>query len=95
MSFLETLIFHVRHQLSFKQNKHTLTMCISFLDSWTAVSIEDSWCFVNCNWGARHVKCPSVADKEEMESGLFYQCDEFYFITDPMIPNSSCFSHRP
>jgi transglutaminase/protease-like cytokinesis protein 3 len=47
------------------------------------VSIEDSWCFVNCNWGARHVKCPSVADKEEMESGLFYQCDEFYFITDP------------
>lgn len=54
-----------------------------FKNSWTAVSIEDSWCFVNCNWGARHVKCPSVADKEEMESGLFYQCDEFYFITDP------------
>lgn len=54
-----------------------------FKNSWTAVSIEDSWCFVNCNWGARHVKCPNVSDDEDMESGLFYQCDEFYFITDP------------
>lgn len=25
-------------------------------NSWTAVSIDGSWCFINCNWGARHVK---------------------------------------
>ncbi|KAH9515095.1 hypothetical protein Btru_019215 [Bulinus truncatus] len=27
-----------------------------FRNSWTAVSINGSWCFINCNWGARHVK---------------------------------------
>ncbi|KAI8782867.1 hillarin [Biomphalaria glabrata] len=27
-----------------------------FRNSWTAVSIDGSWCFINCNWGARHVK---------------------------------------
>lgn len=27
-----------------------------FRNSWTAVCIDGSWCFLNCNWGARHVR---------------------------------------
>lgn len=30
-----------------------------FRNSWTAVCIDGSWCFLNCNWGARHVRCAS------------------------------------
>ncbi|KAK3085039.1 hypothetical protein FSP39_023345 [Pinctada imbricata] len=52
-----------------------------FRNSWTTVFIEGSWCFVNCNWGARHVK---GHDKNtDAENTYFYRCDEFYFITDP------------
>ncbi|CAG5120584.1 unnamed protein product, partial [Candidula unifasciata] len=32
-------------------------------NSWTAVSIDGSWCFINCNWGARHVKGKGRADE--------------------------------
>ena len=66
-----------------------------FRNTWTAVSIDGSWCFVNCNWGARHVKAGSSRTKAELtghkrtkrdsdDFGHFsYECDEFYFITDP------------
>ncbi|XP_022337039.2 hillarin-like [Crassostrea virginica] len=47
-----------------------------FRNSWTAVFLEGSWCFINCNWGARHVKCTQNAT-------FYYRSDEFYFITDP------------
>nr|KAG5713330.1 hypothetical protein BaRGS_007857 [Batillaria attramentaria] len=30
-----------------------------FRNSWTAVCIDGSWCFLNCNWGARHVRAAS------------------------------------
>ncbi|XP_050408724.1 hillarin [Patella vulgata] len=53
-----------------------------FRNSWTAVSIDGSWCFVNSNWGARHVKGNNSADKEN-KNQFFYECDEFYFITNP------------
>ena len=35
-------------------------------NSWTAVSIDGSWCFINCNWGARHVK----AENQDGAGGL-------------------------
>lgn len=38
--------------------------------------VDDSWRFINCNWGARHVK---KVGAEEMT----YKIDEFYFLTDP------------
>ncbi|XP_048767751.2 hillarin-like [Ostrea edulis] len=47
-----------------------------FRNSWTAVFLEGSWCFINCNWGARHVKCTK-------NTTFYYRSDEFYFITDP------------
>ncbi|OWF35614.1 hillarin-like isoform X1 [Mizuhopecten yessoensis] len=56
-----------------------------FRNSWTAVFIEGSWCFINCNWGARHVKGHDK-DEKDVITGLatfYYRCDEFYFITDP------------
>ena len=49
---------------------------LMFRNQWTAVSIDGSWRFINCNWGARHVKGP----KDEI---LTYKVDEFYFLTDP------------
>ncbi|KAJ8312555.1 hypothetical protein KUTeg_009928, partial [Tegillarca granosa] len=53
-----------------------------FRNSWTAVFLTGSWYFVNCNWGARHVK--GHLKSQSMESSdFFYKCDEFYFITDP------------
>jgi hypothetical protein len=56
-----------------------------FRNSWTAVYITGSWCFINCNWGARHVKGHQVkreGQAEDMQK-FFYKCDEFYFVTDP------------
>lgn len=47
-----------------------------FRNQWTAVWIKDSWRFINCNWGARHVK--QLDDQQ-----LTYKIDEFYFLTDP------------
>ncbi|ESN98674.1 hypothetical protein HELRODRAFT_67307, partial [Helobdella robusta] len=47
-----------------------------FRNQWTAVWIKDSWRFINCNWGARHVK-------EANDQQLTYKIDEFYFLTDP------------
>ncbi|GFR75034.1 kyphoscoliosis peptidase [Elysia marginata] len=35
-------------------------------NSWTAVSIDGSWYFINCNWGARHVK----AENQDGSGGL-------------------------
>ena len=56
-----------------------------FRNSWTAVFIEGSWCFINCNWGARHVKGQSNSEKDTTTglSKFYYRCDEFYFVTDP------------
>ncbi|CAL1536775.1 unnamed protein product, partial [Lymnaea stagnalis] len=57
-----------------------------FRNSWTAVSIDGSWCFINCNWGARHVKGEGRGEDpgtDLSKQPLYYQCDEFYFITDP------------
>lgn len=53
-----------------------------FRNSWTAVYISGSWCFINCNWGARHVKGHHVQEDSEQQR-FFYKCDEFYFVTDP------------
>lgn len=47
--------------------------------------VERSWRFINCNWGARHVKGP----KDDL---LTYKCDEFYFLTDP---EDHIFQHFP
>ena len=47
----------------------------AFRNQWTAVNVEGSWRFINCNWGARHVKGPN-------DQALTYKCDEFYFLTD-------------
>ena len=47
-----------------------------FRNQWTAVWVEEAWRFINCNWGARHVKGP----KDDL---MTYKCDEFYFLTDP------------
>lgn len=47
-----------------------------FRNSWTAVFLEGSWCFINCNWGARHIKCTK-------NTTFYYRSDEFYFVTDP------------
>jgi len=49
-----------------------------FRNQWTAVWVDGSWRFVNCNWGARHVKRPDDPDRS-----LTYHVDEFYFLTDP------------
>ncbi|ESO98693.1 hypothetical protein LOTGIDRAFT_142420, partial [Lottia gigantea] len=62
-----------------------------FRNSWTAVSIDGSWCFVNCNWGARHVKGNNSSNKEN-KNQYFYACDEFYFITNP---EDHIFQHFP
>lgn len=48
----------------------------SFRNQWTAVCVDGAWRFVNCNWGARHVKGPR-------DERMTYRCDEFYFLTDP------------
>ena len=48
----------------------------TFRNQWTSVYVEGAWRFINCNWGARHVKGPR-------DSSLTYKCDEFYFLTDP------------
>ncbi|KAK2164612.1 hypothetical protein LSH36_61g07055 [Paralvinella palmiformis] len=48
----------------------------AFRNQWTAVFIDGAWRFVNCNWGARHVKGPR-------DERMTYKCDEFYFLTDP------------
>ena len=47
----------------------------AFRNQWTAVNVDGSWRFINCNWGARHVKGPN-------DNALTYKCDEFYFLTD-------------
>ncbi|XP_071093705.1 hillarin-like isoform X1 [Haliotis cracherodii] len=69
-----------------------------FRNTWTAVCINGSWCFINCNWGARHVKGAGqgqtkgqgplkpqvrIRDKRDDLSLFSYKCDEFYFVTDP------------
>ncbi|XP_059163218.1 hillarin-like [Physella acuta] len=41
-----------------------------FRNSWTAVSIDGSWCFINCNWGARHVKGSEVGPSKKKREGL-------------------------
>ena len=48
----------------------------AFRNQWTAVSVDDTWRFINCNWGARHVRASRASE-------LVYACDEFYFLTDP------------
>ena len=48
-----------------------------FRNQWTAVWVEGSWRFINCNWGARHVKRPGD------DLSMTYHVDEFYFLTDP------------
>jgi len=48
-----------------------------FRNQWTAVWVEGSWRFINCNWGARHVKRP------DDDHSMTYHVDEFYFLTDP------------
>ncbi|KAL3856219.1 hypothetical protein ACJMK2_010996 [Sinanodonta woodiana] len=53
-----------------------------FRNSWTAVFVDGSWYFANCNWGARHVK-GQTASRGQDANKFFYKCDEFYFITDP------------
>ena len=45
--------------------------------------IEGSWCFINCNWGARHVKGKENRKVDNSQNTFYYRCDEFYFITDP------------
>jgi len=47
-----------------------------FRNQWTAVWVDGSWRFINCNWGARHVNRNS-------DDRPIYQIDEFYFLTDP------------
>ncbi|XP_074644530.1 uncharacterized protein LOC141901283 [Tubulanus polymorphus] len=61
-----------------------------FRNTWTAVSINNQWRFVNCNWGARRVegKDEFEADRKRMK----YKCDEFYFCTDP---EDHIFQHYP
>lgn len=54
-----------------------------FRNSWTAVNIGGSWCFINCNWGARHVKGHHVSKDGDNMQKFYYKCDEFYFVTDP------------
>ena len=46
-----------------------------FRNQWTAVNVDGSWRFINCNWGARHVK----SSDDELPT---YAVDEFYFLTD-------------
>jgi len=48
-----------------------------FRNQWTAVWVDGSWRFINCNWGARHVKRPGD------DRTMTYHVDEFYFLTDP------------
>ena len=48
----------------------------TFRNQWTAVWVDGSWRFINCKWGARHVKGPR-------DGTLTYKCDEFYFLTNP------------
>ncbi|XP_014779999.1 hillarin isoform X1 [Octopus bimaculoides] len=57
-----------------------------FRNSWTSINIEGSWQFLNCNWGARHVRAHqnSSENLDQWELSEFnYTCDEFYFITEP------------
>ena len=50
----------------------------TFRNSWTAVSIDGNWRFVNCTWAARHV----TGHKDDLPE-MFHKYDEFYFLTDP------------
>ena len=52
----------------------------SFRNSWAVVYIDDSWRFVDCHWGARHVNNP---DEPNNPRCFCYELDEFYFLTDP------------
>lgn len=42
--------------------------------------VDGSWRYVNCNWGARHVRGHV---RDPMTDSFSYKCDEFYFVTDP------------
>lgn len=46
-----------------------------FWNFWIVVFLEGFWCFINCNWGVRYIKC--------IKNIIFYYClDEFYFVID-------------
>ncbi|XP_064641410.1 uncharacterized protein LOC135496179 isoform X2 [Lineus longissimus] len=64
----------------------------AFRNTWTAVNVNKSWRFVNCNWGARHYKNTSPIKQEPAGKDLCYKCDEFYFLTDP---EDHIFQHFP
>lgn len=52
----------------------------NFRNSWTCLYIDNSWHFIDCHWGARH-----VTDSREMDyiGNFQYELDEFFFLTDP------------
>jgi hypothetical protein len=44
----------------------------TFRNSWTAVSIDGNWRFVNCTWAARHV----TGHKDDLPE-MFHKYDRF------------------
>ena len=44
------------------------------------IYVTDSWRFIDCHWGARHVTGPGAA---EDPNNFCYEYDEFFFLTDP------------
>ncbi|CAH1790287.1 unnamed protein product, partial [Owenia fusiformis] len=52
-----------------------------FRNAWCVVYIEDSWRFIDCHWGARHV---TTGSSDMVSPNKFrYEYDDFYFLTDP------------
>ena len=52
----------------------------NFRNSWAVVFIDDTWRFVDCHWGARHVNNTEQLNNPRC---FCYELDEFYFLTDP------------
>ncbi|XP_013400445.1 hillarin [Lingula anatina] len=77
-----------------------------FRNSWTAVCVDGSWHFINCQWGARftrgkhfedelgqgQITSPGQGQGNVINEELQYRCEEFYFLTDP---EDHIFEHFP